>query len=296
MNSCIFTGSCVALVTPMNKDGSINLDVFDEILDFQINSGTDAVLVCGTTGEAPTLNQTEHMSLIHRAVKRVAGRIPVIAGTGSNDTVHAIEQSRQAEALGVDAVLLVTPYYNKTSQAGLIKHYTAIANAVTVPVILYNVPSRTGVNILPETYATLSAVPNIIAAKEANSNLTALAKTVRLCKDNLSIYSGNDAETLPVLSLGGIGVISVLANILPAQMHELCSLYRQGETTKATALQIQIDNIAEALFDDVNPMPIKQALEFMGYNVGECRLPLTTVSDACKEHIKQALSELKITN
>ncbi|MDY4784248.1 4-hydroxy-tetrahydrodipicolinate synthase [Pygmaiobacter massiliensis] len=294
MKSCIFTGSCVALVTPMNRDHTINLDVLDELIDFQLTGGTDAILVCGTSGEAPTLNQTEHMAVIHRTVKKVAGRVPVIAGTGSNDTRHAIEQSQQAEALGADALLLVTPYYNKTSQAGLIEHFTAIAQNVSLPVILYNVPSRTGVNIQPETYAALSAVPNIVGVKEANGNLTAASATKRLCGDELALYSGNDAETLPILSLGGKGVISVLANIMPAEMHELCRLFLAGETQAAIALQMKLDEMMGALFEDVNPMPVKWALESMGYTVGCCRGPLVLPNASCRAHLKKLLYEFEM--
>lgn len=294
MKSCIFTGSCVALVTPMNRDHTINLDVLDELIDFQLTGGTDAILVCGTSGEAPTLNQTEHMAVIHRTVKKVAGRVPVIAGTGSNDTRHAIEQSQQAEALGADALLLVTPYYNKTSQAGLIEHFTAIAQNVSLPVILYNVPSRTGVNIQPETYAALSAVPNIVGIKEANGNLTAVSATKRLCGDELALYSGNDAETLPILSLGGKGVISVLANIMPAEMHELCRLFLAGETQAAIALQMKLDEMMGALFEDVNPMPVKWALESMGYTVGCCRGPLVLPNASCRAHLKKLLYEFEM--
>ncbi|MEG1932697.1 MAG: 4-hydroxy-tetrahydrodipicolinate synthase [Pygmaiobacter sp.] len=289
MKSCVFTGSCVALVTPMKTDRTINLDVLDQLLDYQLAGGSDAILVCGTTGEASTLNQPEHMAVIHRALKRVNGRVPVIAGTGSNDTRHAIEQSQQAEALGADALLLVTPYYNKTSQAGLIAHFSAIAESVSLPVMLYNVPSRTGMTIQPETYAALAAVPNIVATKEASGNLTALVRTRRLCGKELAIYSGNDAETLPVLSLGGIGVISVLANLLPHELHELCMLFLTGKLSEALELQLRLEDLMSALFMDINPMPVKWALEQMGYAVGACRGPLTTPSEICRTHLKELM-------
>lgn len=289
MKSCVFTGSCVALVTPMNKDRTINLDVLDQLIHFQIESGTDAILVCGTTGEASTLTQTEHMAIIHRAVQTAAGKVPVIAGTGSNDTRHAIDQSMQAQALGADALLLVTPYYNKTSQAGLVEHFTAIAQSVSLPVILYHVPSRTGVTIQPETYAALAKVPNIVGIKEAGSNMTAAGKTLRLCGQGMTMYSGNDAETLPLLSLGARGVISVLANVMPAQMHELCRLWAAGDLEGCIALERKLDEIMGALFEDVNPMPVKWALEQAGFSVGPCRLPLTLPNAACRAHLKKLL-------
>ena len=294
MKSCVFTGSCVALVTPMNKDRTINLDVLDQLIQFQIESKTDAILVCGTTGEAPTLTQTEHMAVIHRAVEAAAGKVPIIAGTGSNDTRHAIEQSMQAQALGANALLLVTPYYNKTSQAGLIEHFTAIAQSVSLPVILYNVPSRTGVTIQPETYAALSRVQNIVGIKEASGNMIAAGKTMRLCKEGMSVYSGNDAETLSLLSLGAKGVISVLANLMPAQMHELCRLWQTGDFAGSLAMQRQLEELMGALFEDVNPMPIKWTMEQSGFSVGPCRLPLTLPSAACRAHLKKLLAEQEL--
>lgn len=289
MKSCVFTGSCVALVTPMKKDRSINWDVLEQLLTWQLASGTDAILVCGTSGEAPTLDHAEHLEVIHRTVKAVGGKIPVLAGTGSNDTRHAIEQSQQAEALGADALLLVTPYYNKTSQAGLIRHFSLIAESVSMPVILYNVPGRTGVNILPETYAQLAQVPNIVGTKEANGNLGAAVRTRRLCGDGFSIYSGNDAETLPLLSVGARGVISVLANLMPAQMHELCRLWQSGDAVGSQQLLLQLEEIMGALFEDVSPMPVKWALDAMGFSAGPCRAPLTMPSMACRAHLRRLL-------
>lgn len=289
MKSCVFTGSCVALVTPMNKDRTINLDVLDQLISFQLEGGTDAILVCGTSGEAPTLTQAEHMAVIRRTVQTVAGKVPVIAGTGSNDTRHAIEQSVQAQALGADALLLVTPYYNKTSQAGLIEHFTAIAQSVSLPVILYNVPSRTGVDLKPETYAQLMKVPNIVGTKEANGSMIAASKTMRLCGDEFSVYSGNDAEMLALLSMGARGVISVAANLLPSQMHEMWHLWNTGDVAGCRALQRSLDEIMGALFEDVNPMPIKWALEQAGFSVGPCRLPLTLPAASCRTHLKKLL-------
>ena len=291
MKSCVFTGSCVALVTPMKKDRKLDLDVLDQLIDFQLQAGTDAILVCATTGEAPTLTPTEHLRVIGRTVTRVAGRIPVLAGTGSNDTRHAIQQSKQAEKLGVNGLLLVTPYYNKTSQAGLIQHFTAIAQSVSLPVILYNVPGRTGVNIQPETYAQLAKIPNVVGTKEANGDLAAAAKTRRLCPEEFSLYSGNDADTLPMLALGGRGVISVAANLIPQVMHRICSLWQQGETEQSQKLYLKQGELFEALFEDVNPMPVKWALREIGFAVGQCRAPLTVPAQACREHLKQLLQQ-----
>lgn len=296
MKSCVFTGSCVALVTPMNKDRTINLDVLDQLIQFQIEGQTDAILVCGTTGEAPTLTQTEHMAVIHRAVQAAAGKVPIIAGTGSNDTRHAIEQSMQAQALGANALLLVTPYYNKTSQAGLVEHFTAIAQSVSLPVILYNVPSRTGVTIQPETYAELSKIPNIVGIKEAGGNMIAASKTLRLCTEGTALYSGNDAETLSLLALGGSGVISVLANLMPAEMHELCRLWSVGDYAGCISLQRKLDEIMAALFEDVSPMPIKWAMEQAGFSVGPCRSPLTLPTAACRNHLKRLMAQHELTD
>lgn len=289
MKQVVFTGSGVAIVTPMHADGSINFEVFETMLDVQIGSGTDAIVVCGTTGEAPTLNDEEHVELIRCAVKTVAGRVPVIAGTGSNDTHHAVVMSQEARQAGADALLLVTPYYNKTSQAGLVRHFTAIADAAQLPVILYNVPSRTGVSIKPETYAELARHPLIVAAKEASGSLSDAARTAALCGEELTLYSGNDDQVLPMLALGGKGVISVLANVAPGPVHELCQSYLDGDVARSRELQLFWLPLIEALFCDVSPMPVKEALRLLGVDAGPCRLPLTELSEEKKRRVKQAL-------
>lgn len=289
MKQLVFTGSGVAIVTPMHADGSINFQAFETMLDVQIGSGTDAIVVCGTTGEAPTLNDEEHVKLIRCAVETVAGRVPVIAGTGSNDTHHAIVMSQEARQAGADALLLVTPYYNKTSQTGLVRHFTAIADAAGLPAILYNVPSRTGVSIKPETYAELARHPLIVAAKEASGNLSDAARTMALCGGELTLYSGNDDQVLPLLALGAKGVISVLANVAPAAVHELCQSYLDGDVARSRELQLCWLPLIEALFCDVNPMPVKEALNLLGIDAGPCRLPLTELSEEKKRCVKQAL-------
>ena len=289
MKSCLFTGSCVALVTPMKQDRKIDLDVLDRLIEWQIAEGTDAVLVCATTGEASTLQPEEQAAIIRRAVQTVRGRVPVIAGAGSNDTRHAEDLSVQAEKLGADGLLLVTPYYNKTSQAGLIRHFTQIAERVRLPVILYNVPGRTGVNILPETYAALAEVPNIVGTKEANGDLAAAARTRRLCGADFSLYSGNDADTLPFLALGGRGVISVAANLLPHRMQMIYRLWNKGERQKSLDLFLQTEELFGALFEDVNPMPVKWAMQTAGLPVGGCRPPLCEPKESCKAHLAAIL-------
>lgn len=289
MKQLVFTGSGVAIVTPMHADGSINFEAFETMLDVQIGSGTDAIVVCGTTGEAPTLNDEEHVELIRCAVKTVAGRVPVIAGTGSNDTHHAIIMSQEARQAGADALLLVTPYYNKTSQTGLVRHFTAIADAAGLPVILYNVPSRTGVSIKPETYAELARHPLIVAAKEASGNLSDAARTMALCGGELTLYSGNDDQVLPLLALGAKGVISVLANVVPGVVHELCQSYLDGDVVRSRELQLCWLPLMEALFCDVSPMPVKEALNLLGIDAGPCRLPLTELGEEKKRRVKQAL-------
>jgi 4-hydroxy-tetrahydrodipicolinate synthase len=279
MKKTIFTGACVALVTPMNADGSVNFDKLGELIEFQINNGTDSILVCGTTGESPTLTHDEHTRVIAYAVKKVAGRVPVIAGTGSNDTMYAVELSLEAQKSGVDGLLLVTPYYNKTTQAGLIRHYNYIADHVDVPMILYNIPGRTGLEILPETYLELSKHPNIVAAKEATGKISSIAKTASLCGDNLAIYSGDDDQVVPILSLGGKGVISTLSNILPTQTHDMCAKFFAGDLVGARKLQLGFLSLIGALFIEVNPIPVKTALNLMGFDVGECRMPLAPMVD-----------------
>ena len=266
----------------MHEDGSVNFEVLEEIIEFQIKNKTDAIIVCGTTGESATLSDEEKTDVIKFAVEKVAGRIPVIAGTGSNNTEHALKMSKKAADLGVAALLIVTPYYNKTSQKGLIEHYTHIAKRIDLPIILYNVPSRTGVNILPETYLELSKISNIVATKEANGDLSAVAKTISLCRDNLAVYSGNDDQILPILSLGGLGVISVFANICPLKCHEINHKYFNGEHDYAMRLFLDSIELMNSLFCDVNPIPVKEAMNQIGFNCGKCRLPLVELSDKNK--------------
>lgn len=291
MKTELFRGAGVAIATPMHPDGSINYPLFEEFIDFQIENGTDAIIVCGTTGEAATMNHEEHLKTIETCVKKVNHRVPVIAGTGSNDTRYAVTLCNDVEALGVDGLLMVTPYYNKTSQAGLIAHYNYVADRVHTPIILYNVPSRTGCNIQPQTYAELSKHPNIIAAKEANGDIAALAQTLHLCGDDLAIYSGNDDQITPFLSLGGSGVISVLSNIMPKQTHEICQRFFDGNITGSAELQIQLIYLINALFSDVNPIPVKAALNLMGKNFGECRLPLAPMSDSARRILQMRMAE-----
>lgn len=279
------------MITPMHPDGSVNYTEIDRILEDQIAAHTDAVIACGTTGEASTLDDQEHLDVIGHVVKRVDGRIPVIAGTGSNNTAHAIMMSKEAADLGADGLLVVTPYYNKTSQAGLVASYTAVADATDLPVIMYNVPSRTGVNIAPETAKTLSAHPKINAIKEASGNISQVAKIAALCGDELNIYSGNDDQIVPLLSLGGKGVISVLAHVAPQQTHDICDLWFEGKTAESAALQLKLLDLCNVLFCDVNPIPVKAAMNLLGYSAGECRLPLVSASEANLAKIRSTLSE-----
>ena len=285
----LFTGSGVAIVTPF-KDGKVNLSSFGRLIDRQIAGGTDAIIVCGTTGEAATMTTAERQEAIGFCVERAAGRVPVIAGTGANDTRAARENSLAAERLGVDGLLVVTPYYNKATQQGLLRHFKTVADAVNTPIILYNVPSRTGVNILPETYAELAHHPNIAGVKEASGNFGQIQKTRNLCPTNFSIWSGNDDETAAICMLGGVGVISVVANVLPAQMHELTSLCLANDYAAAGRLQLKLKPLCDALFCEVNPIPVKTALNLMGLDAGELRLPLCPPTDASVEKLKLALS------
>lgn len=290
MKKTIFTGSAVAIVTPMNADGSINYDVFADIIEEQIAGGTDAIVVCGTTGEASTMTDEEHIEAIRFTVEKVAKRVPVIAGTGSNDTGYAIELSKQAEAVGADALLQVTPYYNKASQRGLIAHFTAIADAVNIPIILYNVPSRTGMTIAVDTYVELAKHPNIVATKEASGNFSLIAEIA--AKTDLDIYSGNDDQVLGVLAFGGKGVISVSANVIPKEKHDMVMLYMNGEREKALELQNKYLDMENAMFIDVNPIPVKEAMNLMGKNVGECRLPLVKMESAKIEKLRAELAKV----
>ncbi len=289
MKNRIFTGAGVAIVTPMNEDMSVNYEKLGELIDFQIENHTDAIIICGTTGESSTLDHDEHSAVIKFAVEHTNKRVPVIAGTGSNDTNYCIKLSKEAEALGADGLLLVTPYYNKTSQRGLIKHYTMVAESVNLPIIVYSVASRTGVNITPETCYELSKVPNIVAVKEASGNISQVAKIRHLCGDNLDVYSGNDDQIVPMLSLGCIGVISVLSNVLPKETHDICQLYFDGKVKESMKLQLDLLPLCNDLFIDVNPIPVKEAMNLMGMNVGECRMPLYRMTDANIETLKNTL-------
>lgn len=284
----MFEGSCVALVTPFTEDG-INYDKLEELIEWQIKEGTDAILICGTTGEASTMPDEEHQEVIKFAVRKIAGRVHVMAGTGSNDTKHAIELSKYAESVGVDSILSVTPYYNKTTQEGLYRHFKAIAESVKIPVVLYNVPSRTNLNINPETLKRLSVVPNIVAVKECNLNQ--VAQTRLLCGDDLIIYSGEDGNVVPLMALGGKGVISVAANVIPADMHKMVQSFLKGDLEESQKMQINMINLVNALFCEVNPIPVKAAMNEMGMNVGKCRMPLVDISEKGLNTVRAALSE-----
>ena len=291
MKNTIFTGAGVAIVTPMNPDGSVNYAALGELIEMQIAGSTDAIIICGTTGESSTLTDEEHRECIRYTVEKVNKRVPVIAGTGSNDTAYAIELSKEAEKMGADGLLLVTPYYNKTSQRGLIAHYTAIADAVNIPIILYNVPSRTGVNIAIDTYKTLAEHKNIVAAKEASGNISAIARLIAECGDKLDVYSGNDDQIVPIMALGGKGVISVLSNVAPKQTHDITQLCLDNNCAEAAKLAARYLNLANSLFIDVNPIPVKEALNMMGIPAGPCRLPLYEMEDAKKDTLRAALTE-----
>ena len=284
MKKPIFTGAGVAIVTPFyGEDLKINFPLFEEIIENQINNGTDAIVVCGTTGEKSTLVYDEHVEAIRIAVETTAGRIPVIAGTGSNDTVHAVKLSNDAEKMGVDGLLMVTPYYNKASQDGLIESYTYIEQRVSTPIILYNVPSRTGVTIKPETYLELSKLPLINGAKEASGDISHLAKCISLCGDNLNFYSGNDDQITAFMALGAKGVISVLSNVAPKLAHDIAQFGLDGDFKKSAELQLKYIDLCNALFCDVNPIPVKEAMCMMGYDVGRCRMPLSPLNEKNKE-------------
>ena len=284
----LFTGSGVALVTPMNPDGSINYGKIEELVDWHIANATDALIICGTTGEAPTLKMEEHLEAIRVAVARAAGRIPVIAGTGSNDTHHCIQSCRSAKEIGADGLLLVTPYYNKTSQRGLIAHYEAVAAATDLPLILYNVPSRTGLDIKPDTAAKLyREVDTVVGLKQANPDMAATGYLASI--SDIPIYSGNDDLTVPILSVGGIGVITVLGNVVPTVAHDICQLWLDGRTNESRDLFLQWMDLAQGLFTDVNPVPVKEAMNLMGFDVGDCRLPLYPMEDAAREKLAKIL-------
>lgn len=290
----IFTGSGVAIVTPMNNDGSVNYEEYARLIDYQVNNGIDAIIACGTTGESATMSGDEHCKVIDFTVKHVDKRVPVIAGTGSNDTAFAVELSQEAEKLGADAILSVTPYYNKTSQDGLVRHYTYIADKINIPMILYNVPSRTGVNIRPETYAKLCKHPNIKATKEANGDLTALVRTMALCGDELDVYSGEDAQAFAITAMGGLGVISVFANLCPKESHDLVQKALDGDFKGSFEMQKKYIALMDALFSDVNPIPVKAAMNLMGYRCGSCRLPLAPMSDSGLAALKDCMKSYEL--
>ena len=289
MKSLPFTGAGVAIITPFDESGNINFSELGRIIDNQIANSTDAIIITGTTGESAAMNDEEHKAAIKFAVEHVAKRIPVVAGTGSNDTAYAIQLSQYAEKVGADALLLVTPYYNKCTQNGLVAHYNKIADSVNLPIILYSVPTRTGVSIKPDTYLKLSAHKNIVAVKEANGDLSAILKTRKLCGDNLAIYSGNDDQIIPILSIGGKGVISVLSNVAPKITHDICQLYFDGKTQEAANLQIDYCDLIDALFCEVNPIPVKTAMNLLGWNAGKLRMPLSEMEDKNLEQLKTAL-------
>ena len=295
MKNTVFTGAGVAIITPMNADGSINYDEFGRIIDFQIENSTDAIVVCGTTGESATMTDEEHIECIKYCVDRVNKRVPVIAGTGSNDTAYAVNLSVEAEKLGADALLVVTPYYNKTSQRGLIAHFTAIADSVNIPIILYNVPSRTGVNIALDTYDTLANHKNIAAVKEASGSISAIAKIIEKCGDRLDVYSGNDDQIVPIMSLGGKGVISVLSNVCPKETHDIAQLCLDNNVAEAAKLQIKYLDLCNNLFIDVNPIPVKEAMNLMGFKAGECRLPLLKMEQSKIDILAQSMKAVGVT-
>ena len=291
----VFTGAGVAIITPMKANGEVNYDKLGEFLDYQINNSTDAIIICGTTGEASTLTHEEHVETIRFAADYVKKRVPVIAGTGSNCTETAVWLSQEAQKAGVDGCLVVTPYYNKATQNGLIAHYTAICNEVNIPAILYNVPSRTGCGLQPQTVATLvKDVENIVGIKEASGNISTVAQIMHLCDGNVDLYSGNDDQVVPLLALGGIGVISVLSNVAPTYVHDMCYKFFSGDIAGSRKMQLDALPLIDALFCEVNPIPVKAALNMMGKEVGTLRAPLTEMEDAHKEVLKKAMIDLGI--
>lgn len=286
----IFKGAGVAIVTPMKANGEVNYEKFAELIEFQINNGTDAIIVCGTTGEASTLSHEEHLDVIKYCVEKVAGRVPVVAGTGSNSTETAIYLSQEAEKYGVDGLLLVSPYYNKATQNGLYNHFKTVADSVNVPIILYNVPGRTGCNILPETVVRLcNDVENIVAIKEASGNISQIARLAALANGKVDIYSGNDDQIVPIMSLGGIGVISVLSNVAPKETHDICAKYLEGDVKGSLDMQLKVMDLCDALFCEVNPIPVKKALNLMGMEAGPLRLPLTEMEEGTTAKLKKAM-------
>ncbi|MDE6788870.1 MAG: 4-hydroxy-tetrahydrodipicolinate synthase [Ruminococcus sp.] len=291
MKNTIFTGSAIAIITPMNADGSINYDVLGEMIDSQIENGTDAIVICGTTGEASTMTDDEHLECIRFAVEHTAKRVPVIAGTGSNDTAYAVKLSKEAEEVGADALLVVTPYYNKATQRGLIAHFTAIADAVNIPLVLYNIPGRTGMNMEIATVKELAKHKNICAVKEASGNISYAAKLIAECGDMIDVYSGNDDMIVPLMSLGAKGVISVLSHVIPKETHDMVQYCLDNNFAEATKLQIKYLDLINNLFIEVNPIPVKEAVNMMGVNAGSCRLPLCDMTDEHKAVLRASLEK-----
>ena len=288
----IFTGAGVAVITPFNEDGTVNFKEFGRLIDDQINGGSDAIIVCGTTGESSTMDDDEHVATIKYCVDKVAGRVPVIAGTGSNCTRESVNISKRAEEAGADALLCVTPYYNKCTQEGLYQYYKAISDAVNIPIIMYNIPGRTGTTIQPETAVRIAKeVENVVAIKEASGNISAVAKLAALADGCIDIYSGNDDQVLPILSLGGKGVISVWSHVAPKKVHDMVQAYFDGDTATATKLQLEAIDVIGALFCEVNPIPVKAAMNMLGYKAGGVRAPLTELTDEHKEVLKKALED-----
>lgn len=291
----IFTGAGVAIITPFHADGSINFEKLEELIDYQCNNGTDSIIICGTTGESATMTEEEHLVCIKKAIEFTKGRVPVIAGTGSNCTKTAIELSKEAVAYGADGLLLVTPYYNKATQAGLIQHYTAVAEEAKAPIIMYSVASRTGCNIEPATVAHLvKNVDNIVGIKEASGNITQVAKIMQMTDGNIDLYSGNDDQIVPILSLGGKGVISVLSNVAPKETHEICEKFFAGDIKGSLELQLKALPLVEQLFSEVNPIPVKKAVNLMGMEVGGLRMPLTELTSANEEKLVKAMKDFGI--
>ncbi len=288
MKTPVFRGAATALVTPFTKDG-LNFEQFDRNIEYQIEQGINGLVVCGTTGEASTQTTPEHLETIARCVKTTAGRVPVIAGTGSNDTAHALEMSQAAEASGADALLIVTPYYNKTTQTGLIQHFTYLADRVNIPIILYNIPGRTGLGTAPATFKALSEHPNINGVKEASADFTLVARIRALCGDDLNVWAGNDDIILPILSMGGQGVITTMGNIIPKDTARIVSLWFEGKAKEAADLQISYQDLIDALFCEVNPIPVKTALNLMGFDCGPLRMPLCEMGAANRERLVQAM-------
>lgn len=293
MKKLIFKGCGTAIITPFTEDG-VNFEEFRKLIEFQIAEGADSIVVCGTTGEASTMTTEEKKETIKFAIDVTKKRIPIIAGTGGNCTKSVIEMTKYAEEVGADAALIVTPYYNKTTQVGLIEHYKVIAQSTSLPIILYNVPGRTGVNILPSTCLELSKIPNIVAIKEASGNISQVAEISILCKENLAIYSGNDDQILPVLSVGGLGVISVLSNIIPKDVHDMVYNFFEGKLAESIKAQLYTLDLTSSLFCEVNPIPVKEAVNLLGYNAGKPRLPLVEMSESGKERLKKSMLDYGI--